>query len=240
MAFVISFSQYFAQNVEFLSKQLDIPMTVQMVPGATHHIFSGHDAVKELLQFQKDHPDTKYILYQSENIRSAVFTPQYIQLMRQSDVFQYSPLIANYCMTKWGVPCKSFFTFGYFEPSVPRGVVEYVIVFFGAMTKRRYDILKEIQHVFKKYRMLVTNDCFNEDLDEILCKTDTVINISAYDDNALETHRINKCLIHGVRVVSNPSYDKLMNAKYAGQIIFTKGRHVSHYISALSKLLPTN
>jgi hypothetical protein len=237
MESVISFSRYFVMNVEFLSKDLNIPIAYKLIPNNTYHIFSGHDAVDELIKFKKVYPKTKYIIYQSENIKSAFFTKQYIELLRLSDVYQYSPMIAEYCLKKWNIPFASYFTFNYLSPSCFSETKDIDILFFGTMTKKRHDILREIQHVFKKHNVVITNDTFCEDLDKLLCRTKVVLNISAYDDNALETHRINQCIRYeGLKIVSNHSCDKLMDQKYKDIIIFTKGRHVGDYLSALSSL----
>jgi len=239
---ILSLSKYFNQNAEFMSQKLGVPIVEWLTPGATHYVFGAHDFAADILAFQATYPGTKLVIFQSENIKSPFFTKQYIQLLRQNEVWQYSPMIARYCEKKWSIPCRSYFSFDYLEPDTEypdKGMHD--IVFFGTLTKRRHDILREIQHIFgNKYTLSFFVDVFNRDIDIILSRTKCVLNISAYDDNALETHRINKCLVHGVQVVSNPSADREMNRKYAEKIIFTKGRHVGDYISTLSKLFPAH
>lgn len=235
--YVISFSKYFVMNVEFLSKQLNIPIAYYLKPDNTYHIFSGHDATNELIQFKKEYPNTKYIIYQSENIKSPFFTKQYIELLRQSDVYHYSPMIAEYCAKRWGIECKSYFTFDYLPPKHFSEKKDIDVLFFGTLTKARHDILRAIQNTFKKHNVMVVIDIFGDELDKLLSRSKIVLNISAYTENALETHRLNQCIrFPDIKIISNHSYDKLMDNKY-NFITFTHGRTVADYIQAVSSLL---
>jgi len=235
--YVISFSKYFVPNVEFLSKELNIPIAYYLIPDNTYHIFSGHDATKELLQFKKEHPKTKYIIYQSENIKSQFFTKQYVELLRQSDVYHYSPMIAEYCAKRWGIECKSYFTFDYLPPKQFSEKKDIDVLFFGTLTKARHDILRSIQNTLKQYNVVIVIDIFGDELDKLLSRSKIVLNISAYTENALETHRLNQCLrFPHIKIVSNHSYDKKMDDKY-NFIHFTNGRTIADYLCVLSSLL---
>lgn len=231
--YVISFSPYFVENSEQLSNDLNIPVVYYLQPDYTYHVFSSHDASKQLLDFQNEHPKTKYIIYQSENIDSHFFKDkQYIELMKRNIVYQYSPMIAKYCLTTHGIECGNFFTWDYVYLADKRKR-DLDVIFFGTMTKRRFQIIKEIQ---KKYPIIPITQCFGKEMENILLRTKYVINISAYENNALETHRINKALACGCKVISNPSADHEMNKKYEKLITFTNGRHVADYIHAIDSI----
>lgn len=231
--YIITFSHYFVENAEFLSRQSGMPIVYQLEPGHTYHIFSAHDAAHQLICFQKENPGTKYVIYQSENTDSIFFKDKhYIKLLKDNTVYQYSPMIAKFCLSKLKIECASYFAFDYqqLDSKMERNIN---VLWFGTMTKRRYDILAAIQ---KKFNVTLVTSCFGQELEDTLLRTKYVLNVSAYDNNALETHRINKALACGCKVISNPSCDKEMDKKYKDIVIFTKGRSVYDYMKELSKL----
>jgi hypothetical protein len=170
---------------------------------------------------------------QSENIDSAYFKDKnYIKLMKQNTVYQYSPMIAKYCLLKHDIQCASYFTWDY-VPNNTKEKRNINVLFFGTMTKKRYQIICEIQ---KQFNIICVTNVFGKELENLLLMTKYVLNISAYDNNALETHRINKALACGCNVISNPSCDEAMNKKYKNIITFTEGRTVTDYMKALEKI----
>jgi hypothetical protein len=234
--YIISFSHYFVENAEYLSSQTNYPIVYQLQPDQTYHVFSAHDAATQLLCFQKEHPQTKYVIYQSENTESAFFKDKsYIKLLKDNTVYQYSPMIAKYCLNKHKIECASYFAFDY--PLIKSTTVRDInVLFFGTMTKKRYDILGVLQ---QKFDITIVTNAFGKDLEETLLRAKYVLNISAYDNNALETHRINKALACGCKVISNPSYDKDMDKKYRDLIMWTKGRSLHDYMKALKAVQDT-
>lgn len=231
--YIISFSPYFVENAENLANELNIPVVYNLQPDYIYHIFSAHDASKQLLDFQAKHPKTKYIIYQSENVNSCFFKDKnYIQLMKQNTVYQYSPMISKYSLTKYGIECASYFTWNYTQLTTNKER-DIDVLFVGTMTQKRYQLINEIQ---KKYNLIVITNVFDKDLENILLRTKYVLNISAYEKNALETHRINKALACGCKVISNPSCDELMNEKYKDIITFTEGRTITDYMKILEKI----
>ena len=231
--YIISFSPYFVENAENLSNELSIPIVYYLQPDYIYYVFSSHDASKQLLDFQYEHPKTKYIIMQSENVDSCFFKDKnYIKLMKKNKVYQYSPMIAKYCLLKHGIECASYFTFDY-QQLTTKQERDIDVVFFGTMTQKRYQIINEIQ---KKFYLIVVTNCFGKDLENVLLKSKYVLNISAYDQNALETHRINKALACGCKVISNPSCDTEMDKKYKDIITFTEGRTVTDYMRTLTEI----
>ena len=111
------------------------------------------------------------------------------------------------------------------------------ILFFGNMTQKRYDILKEIQNKFPKLKIEVVCDAFGDTLTQLLLRTEFVLNISAYDNAVLETHRINKAISCGCYVISNYSSDTKMNEKYKEYVYFC-GKSVSDYIEIVKNVVP--
>jgi hypothetical protein len=234
---IISFSKYFVENAFMMSKELNIPIVYELLPNMCYGVYSSHDCAKELLEGQiRD--NITYIIYQTENIESIYFKNKYyIELLKRNKVLQYSPYTATKCKELYNINCDGYFNFKYEKKSreIKRDID---ILFFGCITKKRYDILKEIQNHFN-LNIVVTGDAFNEDLENLLFRSKYVINISAYENSALETHRINKALALGCKVISNYSADGKMNAKYKEYVIFC-GKHLEDYIRTIQMIFPNS
>jgi hypothetical protein len=227
---IISFSKYFIENVSEVSKELNIPIVNELLPDMCYGVFSSHDVAEKLLEYQHLH-NISYIIYQSENIESIFFKNEYyILLLKNNKVLQYSPYTASKCKELYDIDCAGYFNFNY-EKKTRKIKRDIDILFFGCITKKRYDILNEIQKRFNLH-IIATGDAFEEDLENLLFRSKYVINISAYDNSVLETHRINKALALGCKVISNYSSDSKMNEKYKPHVIFC-GRHLEDYIRAI-------
>jgi len=240
---IISFSKYFTENASQLSKVLNIPVVYELLPNKCYGVFSSHDAAKELLEYQY-REKISYIIYQSENIESVFFKNKYyIELLKRNIVLQYSPYTASKCKELYNINCDGYFNFSYeTKQPVAKGggtpLKDIDILFFGCITKKRYDILNEIQKRFK-LNIVATGDAFGEDLEKLLFRSKYIINISAYDNSVLETHRINKALSVGCKVISNYSADEKMNEKYKNHIVFC-GRHLEDYILTIQTIFPNS
>lgn len=230
---IITFSKYFIENADELARKTGYEIVYSLEPGKDYCVFSAHDAAAELLDFQNRY-QTTYTIYQSENIESAFFTRSYIQLLQRNIVLQYSPHTAALCKERFGITTSGYFNFDYRPISVPGRKRTIDLLFFGMLTQKRYDILREIQNRFPTLNMVVAADLFHVALDDTLSYTRFVLNISAYENNALETHRINKALACGCRVISNYSADQKMNAKYQNLVNFC-GRTISDYVEAVTR-----
>jgi hypothetical protein len=233
---VITFSKYFVENAEYLSTELNIPITYNLEPNEEYIVFSSHNFAKELLEFQIRN-NTKYIIYQSENIESDFFKNKYyIQLLKSNKVMNYSVYTATKMMELYSISTSGYFQFVYKKiySSKKRDID---ILFFGTMTQKRYDILSEIKNKFPTLNLKIATDSFGDDLTQLLLRTEFVLNISAYDNAVLETHRINKALACGCYVISNYSSDSKMNEKYREYIYFC-GKSVSDYIEIVKNVVP--
>jgi len=232
---IISFSKYFVENAFMTSKELNIPVVYELLPNMCYGVFSSHDCAKELLEGQiRD--NISFVIYQSENIESVFFKNKYyIELLKRNTVLQYSPYTANKCKELYNIDCKGYFNFSY-EKKTREIKRDIDILFFGCINKKRYDILKEIQNHFN-LNIVITADAFGEDLENLLFRSKYVLNISAYDNSVLETHRINKCLALGCKIISNFSADGKMNSKYKEYVNFC-GCSISDYMRTIQMIFP--
>jgi hypothetical protein len=233
---IINFSKYFVENADYLSKELNIPITYNLEPLKEYIVFSAHDAAKDLLEFQIRNK-TKYIIYQSENIESVYFKNKYyIELLKHNKVLNYSAYTAMKMIELYNIPTAGYFQFNYKKmySSKPRDID---LLFFGTMTQKRYDILKEIQNRFPYLKIEVVGDVFGDALTQLLLRTEYVLNISAYDNSVLETHRINKAISCGCYIISNYSVDTKMNEKYKEYVYFC-GKTITDYIEMVKIITP--
>jgi hypothetical protein len=234
---IISFSKYFVENASELSKVLNIPVVYELLPNMCYGVFSSHDAAKELLEYQFKN-NISYIIYQSENIESVYFKNKYyIELLKRNKVLQYSPYTATKCKELYNINCDGYFNFSY-ETKHREIKKDIDILFFGCINGKRHYILNEIQQR-TNLNIIVTADAFGEDLENLLFRSKYIINISAYDNSVLETHRINKALALGCKVISNYSADKKMNEKYNKHVFFC-GKHVEDYIRIIQTIFPNS
>ena len=229
---IINFSKYFTENANYLSIELGLPVSYQLEPNKTYIVFSAHDAAKELLEAQIKHK-TSYIIYQSENIESVFFkNDHYIQLLKCNKVLNYSVYTATKMMELYGISTAGYFQFKY-KKMYSHRTRDIDILFVGTMTQRRYDILREIQNTFPQLKLEVVVDVFGFELTELMLRSEYVLNISAYDNSVLETHRIAKALACGCYVLSNLSADTKMNDKYRDYVYFTPGKTLTDYIQII-------
>jgi hypothetical protein len=233
---IINFSKYFVENADYLSNELKIPITYNLEPLKEYIVFSAHDAAKDLLEFQLRNK-TKYIIYQSENIESVYFKNKYyIELLKHNKVLNYSAYTAMKMIELYNIPTAGYFQFNY-KKMYSNKTPDIDILFFGNMTQKRYDILREIQNRFPKLKVEVLTDTFGYELSQYLLRSKYVLNISAYDNSVLETHRINKAISCGCEVISNYSADSKMNEKYNSHIFFC-GNTISDYIEKIRMVFP--
>jgi len=135
-------------------------------------------------------------------------------------------------MELYGICTAGYFQFKY-KKMYSHRTRDIDILFVGTMTQRRYDILKEIQNTFPQLKLEVVGDVFGWDLTELMLRSEYVLNISAYDNAVLETHRIAKALACGCYVLSNLSADTKMNDKYRDYVFFTTGKTLTDYIQII-------
>ena len=137
-----------------------------------------------------------YISYQTEQIGSHWFNQRYYQRLASSlAVWEYNE--AN-------LPCyhhlnDNIHIVGTGIEIQPKVKKDIDFVFYGGLSQRRKDALKQLKNVH------VITDKLGQPMQSILARTKTVINIHYYDKSPLETFRINEALSHGCNVISEHS-----------------------------------
>lgn len=236
---IISANSIFTENALCLSNRLGVPIEKDFNPeiGDLYIVYGGHDIAPTLYIAQKKKNNQfGYIIMNTEQLNSIHWRNKYyIDLCRSNPVFQYSKHIADQISSKFKINAYSFFTFEFlgFKKEDIEIKEKYDILFIGAKTEKREKIIQDIREKFPDKKLYVDFEYKNTtplDLTALLYSSEIVLNIPYYEDNALETHRINKAMSCGCKVISIYSSDEDANDYYKDYIYFR-----SNIITALSK-----
>ena len=156
-------------------------------------------------------PANKRIIFQMEQSTSTRwFTPSYLDDLRDSmAVLDYS--LANIlALTQLGIPKRKmhYLPIGA-NPQLtftPASSKYYDFVFYGdySSSERRQNFVQALQ---QKYRVLILQDVFEEELYRGITSAKVVINLHYYENPLLETTRICECLSLGMPVLSEATPD---------------------------------
>ena len=203
---ILNFHKIFSENASCLSQRLGIDIIGDFVPqsGHTYIVFSSHDQAAALYNIQQNNQDIKYIIINSEAPQSNhLRNKYYISLMKSNIVVDYHPTSSAYLKTL-GIRVFCQFNFEFFNsPSeAPRDID---ILFVGSRSDRREAIYRRLQERYPDKHIVFEMDWKHSDANELntlIQRAKTVLNIPYYDSGILETHRINKALSCGCEVVS--------------------------------------
>lgn len=152
----------------------------------------------------KNELPTKYIVYQMEQIRSNMFTKSYYKMLSSAyKIFEFSEANNFYLnqIKRNDLIINNFplITENHNED------FEYDILFYGELNNRRLAILRKLQNDFN---IIVRNDIFNEERDNLIKKSKIVLNLHYYHDACLETCRVNEVLKFNRLVISEEPIDR--------------------------------
>ena len=82
---------------------------------------------------------------------------------------------------------------------------EYDIIFIGQINKRRKNILDKLK---EKYKVLIVNDVYGEELKQLCNKSNICLNIHYYKNAILERVRLNEMMDYGIKIISEKPCDK--------------------------------
>ena len=227
---ILSCHSVFSENAIMISQRYAIPIEQNFEPktGDLYITFGAHEqAVVLYLEQQKRNNDFGYIIYNSEQFGSIHWKNKYyIELCRTNPVFHYSIELAREIKDKFKIIPYSYFFFDYMvwdkESIDPHE--HYDIVFLGMKNDQRQSIEKKLKEDYPNLKILFHYDYeYNtpQKITSLLMNTSILLNIPFYENNVLETHRINKALSCGCKVVSTYSADDDANDFYKDYIYFT-------------------
>lgn len=225
---IISSNIIFTENSISLGQRLGISIEKDFNPqeGDLYIVFGAHD-IAPVLYFKQKEMNNKfgYIIINSEQLESQFWKNKYyINLCRDNPVFHYSKYIGDDIAEKFKIIPYSFYTFEFLVYGDMDHTKIYDITFIGMKTDLRESIINDIKKYLPdkklffdfEYKTTTPND-----LTKLLCSSDIVLNIPFYNNNALETHRINKALSCNCKVLSLHSKDEDADNFYKDYIYFT-------------------
>ena len=225
---IISGHSIFNENAVVMSKKFGwaLETTFDPQPNDLYIVLGAHELAYQLLEVQiRKNNSFGFIILNSEQIHSQFMKNKYyISLMKKNIVFDYNTLTAQYLKETHNIKVLSYFFFEFMQFKVERKDRPYDVCFIGSKNERREKIIQELQEKHPDLKFYIDFDWKHknsESLTQILNECTTVLNIPYYNDNALETHRINKALACGCKVISHASADEDANEFYKDYITIT-------------------
>ena len=188
---------------------------------------------------------------QSEQLNSACFhMPHYIDLLKMSLVFDWSYHNIHLLNKNYNIKCHSIFSWSFLTPNLMslsmNAEKNFDIFFAGVKTIERIAIIDKLKKLNPTLKWFVDLEYRLTDyikLSKILSRCKYVINIPAYKESALETHRIVKGLYSNCQILSPPSHDTKLTKELEPYVHFgkledliinidnlNKKKTISHYI----------
>jgi len=225
---VLSCHAIFNEMAMCISQRFQFELVKDFNPkdGDIYIVLGGHERAVELYSAQKQMNNKfGYIIYNSEQAGSDFWKNKYyVMLCKDNVVFNYSNDLAKELEKKFKISTYSFFTWDYLTWADVEPHEHYDIVFLGAKSEEREELHQKLLTEFPDKKIMFHYEgqyIAPDKLTSLLRNTDILINYSYYKDNILATHRINKGISCGCKVVSTFSSDNDMNEYYDNFIYFS-------------------
>lgn len=223
---IMTLHPIFNEPAIILSKRLNLEIIKDFEPckNEIYIVYGAHEKAIELLTYQKNFQYSYgYIIMNSEQPSSNQLKDKYyIELMKKNIVFDYHSVSSDYLKQTHGIITRSYHWFDFldYDMELERDID---ILFVGSYSQRREEVFIQLQFQYpdKKIEFVFDNSLIQPlELTKKLKRAKVVLNIPYHDDPILETHRINKALSCGCKVVSKKSNDKITDELYDEYIYF--------------------
>ena len=225
---IISGHAIFNENAVVMSKKFGWALEKEFNPKPKdlYVVFGGHEMAHHLLEIQYRLGNTfGYVIMNSEQRDSQFMKNKYyVSLMKRNVVCDYNTLTSAYLKETFDIKVMSYYYFEFMKFNLETNERPYDVCFIGSRTPKREKILKELQEKHQNLTFYIDFDWKHKNSDsltKILHECKLVLNIPYYEENALESHRINKALACGCKVISLPSSDEDANKFYKDYITIT-------------------
>jgi len=154
--------------------------------------------------------DSKYVIFQLENLIENVNIHKFVELFKNAMyIYDYNSYNLRY-YSDYIKPKIHIFN----PPIYTKDSID--ILFYGTLNERRNKILTDLK---KKFNITVVTNVFGEKLNELIKRSQIILNISYYNNSLLETTRLNECIQYNSMVISETA--KLnMDDQYNDKVIF--------------------
>jgi hypothetical protein len=226
---IISCHSIFNENALVLSQKFkwDIVKDFEPHPKDLYIVFGAHEMSHQLLKIQEEKKfNYGYIILNSEQQNSQFLKNKfYLRLLKLNIVFDYSNKNIDFLKSNFNIKTYSFFFFEFIKYNLDENNnKEFDIVFIGTKNELRDELFSKLTNKFPYLNIYFDFDWSyksSEDLTKLLHKSKVVLNIPFYENNALETHRINKAISCDCDVFSLNSSDKDADEFYKDYIYFS-------------------
>lgn len=227
---IISGHAIFNENAVVLHKKYGWVLETNFDPQANdiYVVLGAHELAHQLLEIQfRKNNSFGYIIFNSEQVNSQFFKNKYyLSLMKRNIVMDYNTLTANFLKETHDIKVLSYFFFEFMKSGIspPHEERDYDVTFIGSKNENRDKLISKLKEDHPELNFYVDFEwkhSSSESLTEILNKSKVVLNIPYYENNPLETHRINKALACGCDVISLMSADDDANDFYKDYIYMT-------------------
>jgi hypothetical protein len=105
------------------------------------------------------------------------------------------------------------------------------VLFYGHLNEHRASILDDLRS--ENLTVRYEHNVLSAERDALVSRSKIVLNLHYLPDAALEVHRINPVLMLGKCIISEPSVDALLDAKYSSGIVFAHTPDIVHTVQRL-------
>jgi hypothetical protein len=224
---IISGHAIFNENAVVFHKKFgwELETNFDPQPNDIYVVFGAHELAHQLLEIQfRKNSSFGYIILNSEQINSQFFKNKYyLSLMKRNIVMDYNTITANYLKETHDIRVLSYFFFEFMKSDIVSDRI-YDVTFIGSKNENRDKIINQLKADHPELNFYVDfgwkhSSC--ESLTQILHQSKVVLNIPYYENNPLETHRINKALACGCDVISLMSAEEDANNFYKDYVYMT-------------------
>lgn len=174
--------------------------------------------------------DSKYVIFQLENLIESINIHKYTELFQHAMyIYDYNSYNLKYYNETLNHKIHIFS-----PPISTKDRIE--ILFYGTLNERRNKILSDLKQT---YNITIVTNVFGEKLNELIKKSDIILNISFYNNSLLETTRLNECLQYNADIISEtPKLN--IDKQYNERVIFIDPivgdySEISYHIEQLQK-----
>ena len=232
----------FNENAVVLSQKFKWELIKDFIPKPKdiYIVFGSHEMALQLLKIQENKKfNFGYIILNSEQQDSIFFKNKfYLQLIKLNVVFDYSNKNIDFLKSSFNIKTYSYFFFEFIKYTLPdeeKPTKEFDIVFVGTKNELRDKLFYKLTNKFPYLNIYFDFDWSyksSEDLTKLLLKSKVVLNIPYYENNTLETHRINKAISCDCDVISYKSKDDDANEFYKDYIYLTDEEEICDLIDS--------
>lgn len=177
--------------------------------------------------YQFEQTDSFYYNEQHEKEYNYIFNDSYLNILRNAhQIWDYS--LQNKSWLEKNMNLKNIihvpicFSHTLYKKKIQSQVKDIDILFFGSLNPKRKKILEKLQEYSHINLVIRNNDCWEDDLDNLIGRSRIILNIHYYENAILEMHRLSYLLINKCFIISETVSDSSLVDVFNQGLIFSK------------------